>query len=248
MEEDSGVRYTIMSLLSNMIDRIRCSTFRVAQNISRLSPEETLKQRQSLEAHGSFMQWIISYCIEQLHPEAGYQRHVCALKLLLVISKSIVITSSGIVNRTGSRGVEWPFQLVVFSPLLKRQIEDSVMNPFDDIRGLAATMLQFSLENHPSGSSETTVQLLGLIEIAERKMLQGGRADQADGLSRLYSILFQLAPFGTDSFVESKWWSNQYSIADHLVTQLEQAISQARENIAIAIVQFPMHGILSTLR
>ncbi|KAH0562941.1 hypothetical protein GP486_002501 [Trichoglossum hirsutum] len=88
----------------------------------------------------------------------------------------------------------------------------------------------------------------------ERAMHLSGRADHADGVARTYEIIFdmssrcyftitQLGPS-----VKSQHRDPHLLIVNHLMSALEQGLSVARKDLALAVSSSPVHGYLSGIR
>lgn len=76
-------------------------------------------------------------------------------------------------------------------------------------------------------------------------MLRTGRADQADGLARAYSLLFTVAcTSNTESLGPS---SSAFEVFEGLRKQLKETLQVARENLSEAVNGRPVHGIFAAL-
>lgn len=141
------------------------------------------------------------------------------------------------------------------------------MDPFDDVRGMAAGILKdfpslgVSSPNNPMRkgydlvSSETDQrahitmdhQVLSLaLTRAERLMSRTGRADFADGVGRLYDLTYRCCLFNNNdtNVVNSK----RSEVRKALISGLEKDIMIAQENLRMAISTAPLHGRLIALR
>jgi hypothetical protein len=255
LEQDSSVRQDLLALLSDMIDRIKAATFKLRQSIQRVHPstsmsstEKTKMGLQVVADHESFLKWLVEFIPTQLHPEAGYQRHIFALKLLLIIAKSGIDPSVEYQLKYVLSKEQWSISVKIFTKAFQRVISDLMTDPFEDVRGLAASLLQINFESKYILCGTVPARMFTLMDRAESKMLLSGRADHADGLARIYAILFHFASLEDSSLNKKDWRRNKLGIATFLIDKLERSIKVAKQNISLAIVQSPMHGVLLSLR
>ncbi len=146
---------------------------------------------------------------------------------------------------------------------------DLTSDPFDDVRQSAMQLLMLRLcndlclpisEQHASslcGHSSPTSLLLSLgscLERSEMLMLRTGRTEHADGVSRLYEILYEHRNFATTlpSLSAGNELSDRYptafDVVEDLVSKVEVAVATANENRAKAIEQCPLHGYIASIR
>jgi hypothetical protein len=255
IEQDAKIRQDMLALISHMIDRIKAAVFKLNQSTQRLqvtrssaSLDEAQLQQYVVDEHKDFLRWLTHMIPFQLYPEAGYQRHIFALKLLNILVKSEIDPSIEPMPKAQIKGNSLGLSVNVFTTILDRSLRDLLMNPFEDIRSMAATLLAASLRKLSPQFSVVDSGMAMLIERAEVKTLQSGRADHADGLARMYAIIFQYAPLNYTDLTEPNWWHTKLDIIIHLVKILERSIYLANQNIALAVTQFPMHGLLLGIR
>ena len=130
-----------------------------------------------------------------------------------------------------------------------RALLDLTMDPFADVRANAATMLKdfpHDMLDHVFVSSHSSIVREGsVLDRAERMMQRSGRADYADGVGRLYDMLYGSCIFrrsrSTDNLEPSR-------VITHLLGTLESDISMAKQNLAVAVASAPIHGRLIALR
>lgn len=255
VEQDAKVRQDTLALLSHMIDRIKAAVFKLSQNVQRLQADQSITRSEEarisrlvVNEHNLFLRWLPKMATDQLYPEAGYQRQVFALKLLHVLLKADIDSSTEPISKTDFNSEKLDISVNIFTPILDRYLRDLLMNPFEDIRSLAASLLASSFQKSSRHFNVVDSGMATLIERAEVKMLQSGRADQADGLAHMYAIIFRYAPLNCTALTEQNWWYSKLDIISHLVNKLERSIHLARQNIARAIIQFPLHGLLLSIR
>ncbi|KAL8920823.1 MAG: hypothetical protein Q9172_004329 [Xanthocarpia lactea] len=94
----------------------------------------------SLEQHLAFFVWYRDFLLQELSPTASYQRHVVSLKVIeFFVSNEASFSLYG-ENSSASKGKRGnshdPFCHGLLTPLI-----DLVIDPFDDVRELAASIL-----------------------------------------------------------------------------------------------------------
>ena len=128
------------------------------------------------------------------------------------------------------------------------------MDPFDDVRHMAATILKIlppqqhsiHMTNGTSQKSETFhIDLSDILSRAETMMQHTGRADYADGVGRLYDLLFGRCSI---NIAATTWLEGRHAILEHLLSNLEHDIRVARDSLRLAVSAAPLHGRLISLR
>lgn len=220
----------------------------------------------------SFSNWYIGFLVEELQPTASYQRHITALKILETMIP-VEINGSGperlfdpatIVDDEFNANKKQ-----FFGSRCVRLLLDLVMDPFDDVRLVASLILKTIFWSmYPwntdlrvgfaSPSTDPTIYnlhvlprrtystcLLHTMRQAEDMMYLTGRADHADGVGRLYGLLYDSC---RNLGVPMTWSDSGWSIIDHILSALENDIKIALKDIRLAIKTAPLHGKLIALR
>lgn len=257
-DSDAGFRSELFSLIKHLVDRVKAATANLARppakakNTKTKSAEPSADPRKSSElvtAHRGFMQWYVSFLKTELRPTASYQRHVSALRCLSIIARSGVDPQVPGSLRSKSAGpvVSWPFELSVIDKDTTDLLIDLLLDPFDDVRSTAAEILSL-VENTPQQqiTISGTPVLVKVLTQAENMMRLSGRADQADGVAQLYSILFsRCSNLTVDS---GEWWASQCGIVEHLAQSIEQTLQIASVDIGKAVSKHPLHGLFISIR
>jgi hypothetical protein len=245
-ESDAGLRWEILGLFQRLVDRLRAATH--SQERHRLqteNPETHSSIDRLLSRHKHFVQWLIEFLYRQLHPGAGYQKVIFALRMFKMLSNSGLDPRLNDVASPES----WGFSCTIMTPKLIRALLALTMNSFDDVRTAASELLQLRFDESPFSAHDR--YLVDCIEIAEAMMLKSGRADHADGVSQLYSIAFRFASHTNAELLPRKeigWWKEKSRIVLFLIRKLDGALQEVRENRALAISAFPLHGVISSIR
>ncbi|KAL8970987.1 MAG: hypothetical protein Q9197_003508 [Variospora fuerteventurae] len=146
------------------------------------------------------------------------------------------------------------------------------MDPFDDVRELAASILNKSLQTSPeyvtlsphkimserhtlpvSKSDDIGDALLlhdkpfwaRVMHRAVSRMQISGRADHADGFGRLYDIYHGSHGVSSEG---TAWGENPHIVLGNLISDIEQCIASARSNLHLAVGTAPLHGYLIAAR
>ena len=88
-----------------------------------------------------------------------------------------------------------------------------------------------------------TAEIQRALDRAEVLMRLTGRAIYADGVGRLYDLLYER--YAARSVVQSH---TRHSIVEHLLTNLEIDVQVAINNLPLAVSKAPIHGWLIALR
>lgn len=269
-DSDANFRRELLSYIQKLFDRLRGSTATLARQSvkSKITGEERLPfPKEAFDLSGStqssqsqdslmdslrFIVWYLRVLEWDLRLEASYQRRVTAVRALIVVLKSGIdprvprhLLSKGAQGQLG-----WMHGLSVPNPKLIRALLDLVLDPFDDIREASVMALQLCLEASPDKDRKAALaKLPGFINRAEAVMLRTGRADQADGVARAYSLYFSCS---TDVAVNDTGLqsgsTSKLSILTHLNQQLKETLEIAVGNISEAVNGRPVHGTFAAIR
>ncbi|KAI5238409.1 hypothetical protein E4T43_07441 [Aureobasidium subglaciale] len=259
-DADAGFRSELFSLIRHLMERIKSATANLAKPQSKAKASgsgHTSVQSQSksgvgldtVTAHKSFVEWYVSFLKAEMRPTASYQRHVSALRCIMIIAKSgvdprIVISVS---SRSGGSVVSWPFELDVIDGEMTDLLTELLLNAYDDVRSTAAEILNLT-ENVSQSQRKaiSTPVLVNSLAQAQNMMMRSGRADHADGVAHLYSLLFsQCTNLMSD---DERWWASKCQVLECLVHTVEQTIQIANTDIAQAVSRHPLHGLFTSLR
>jgi len=142
----------------------------------------------------------------------------------------------------------WPTDFLVVSAKTRDILLDLLLDPFDDVRATAASILRLSGSalQKPQDIGDDHNDLIPVLDAAKELSKRSGRADQADGVAHLYAILFDQAR--ADTADSRSWFCSRYGIVDHLVSQVENILSLLETDSAKAVTNHPLHGVLSSIR
>ncbi len=237
---------------------------------SRIVIEEALDEESDiLEEHLAFRKWYMVFLLQELRPSSSYQSHITALKVLdFLMEQSIAL------RNTPSRNCKDYFDALnedLPRSLFLRPLTELLLDPFDDVRQSANRIfnLHLSLNSIPrirgkidleadsvdmedkysidNGDEYHKVNLLILSDLskAENRAATTGRADHADGLGRLYNLLFTTSSTLAGS---DRWHQSRCLLVDHVISTLEKEVNVARDDLLFAVSNVPLHGHLIALR
>ena len=214
-----------------------------------------------------FLDWYADFLVSELCPTSSYQRHFTALKMLLFLLQ--LCGSEGFMRLPGTStneiGIEALRQKIPV-PRLLRCVLDLMLDPFDDVRHGAAAILELmpppsllapTLNNSDSSVAakvkindkmapdSTDNRLVNSLYRAEALMRDTGRADHADGVGRIYSLLYKTRPNMANSDI---WYKSRSSVLDHILEHLQHDIMVAQTDLRKAVGEHPLHGYLIALR
>ncbi|RYO81329.1 hypothetical protein DL766_004480 [Monosporascus sp. MC13-8B] len=193
----------------------------------------------ALDQHQRFVCWYMDFLKNELVPTASYQRHITALKAMHFVLKS---TLSRQVEDLQGRDHRDTFT----DSTWLRCVLDLVLDPFDDVREAAASLIMLLAQDKP-GLPETPIaglrrpvveELRAFCRRAEELARKTARADHADGVARSYEVLW-------------RWTADakgQLRIIEIIVSDLEEKLGAAERDLATAVLKAPVHGSFASLR
>ena len=123
---------------------------------------------------------------------------------------------------------------------------DLVVNAYDDVRNYATALLKLfepSATTPSISSTELNTRIQLALDRAESSMRRTGRASYADGVGRLYDLVYE-----RQTIVPGEQTHDRYSIVETLLTNLENDIQIAIKDLPLAVSKAPVHGRLIALR
>ncbi|WEW57008.1 hypothetical protein PRK78_002467 [Emydomyces testavorans] len=258
-DTDPHSRSQLLGLLRRLVIRLRGSsnTTQAAVDNRLEGKSDQPMQKDTVPDAQSFLHWYINFLESDLQPTAPYQKHILALKVLLLLLQSGVDSRIDPVHlsKMGQDQQTWRFNTEVFKPKLFRAIADLLIDPFDDVRETSLMLLRLFphdfLQIHSDASHPTPYsQLLEALSRAETLAADTSRADHSDSVGRLYHLLFDLAPAADDN--EQQTGANQsktkHGIVDDLLMHLERSISCSPQAFYSILHNTPLQGQVMALR
>lgn len=222
-----------------------------------------------LEEHFAFRRWYMMFLLQELRPTATYQSHITALKILDFLTGQIIT-----LRNTRSRShIDYFNALHEYVPrgLFLRTLTELLLDPFDDVRQSANRIFDLCLSTNsfPWTRGETDEKTVLVdrrakyhtdneddnrkanysiffdLKKAEKRAGITGRADHADGLGRLYNLLFTTT---VTLAKPAEWHQSLCLILDHVILTLEKEVDVARIDLPFAVSNMPLHGHLIALR
>ena len=221
-------------------------------------------REQLLRSHIGFRKRYLLFLIHELRPTASYQSHITALKILYPLfegeSARRAALSRGNYEDLNALDETLPRNLC------HRALYDLLLDPFDDVRQWAAWVLELciqrdlaalgfplvgTLRQKPDGVDQKREVIAEgpvidtELYMAEKRAEQTGRADHADGVGRLYGLLYS----ANRKIVEpTKRDHSSFAIVDRLISNTEKEVIIAANNLLHAIGNASLHGHLIALR
>jgi hypothetical protein len=190
-DTDAKFRNEVLSNTKHMVERLRGAIAYLVRELQNLSfkipqsPESAQPRKQDigeisdlLESHEAFIQWYLEFLLGELIPTASYQRHITALKAIMLLLKSGILRQSprSKQHQTSGNETSWPFSIGFFTSGTMRLLLDLLMDSFEDVRINASSVLGLaSEENFEYG------QPINYVEVIDyRSKLSGIRVRQAN--------------------------------------------------------------------
>ena len=266
-ETDANFRKELLNHTQRLLDRIKGSTVahikaetrKNGLELGRMSFTKRLSSGRhvlSITPTGSliepleFLLWYVQFIEWELRPTASYQRRATALRTLSVVLKSGLDprVPHHQLSKSAQGQLRWAHSLPIINQRLIRLLLDLVFDAFDDIRANAASLLKLCLDSLDGAEKDEALRALPrFIRRGEAMMLRTGRADQADGVARAYSLMFSQCLQVSDETKQSDPWSKS-AVFGGLVGQLEETLKVARENLSLAVDRRPVHGLFAALQ
>ncbi|KAL6716949.1 hypothetical protein ACLMJK_004862 [Lecanora helva] len=244
VEVNPKIRNEFISLMRNFCTRLK--------SIVRSHKHENQTSR--IEEHLAFRWWYFDYLSHELRPSASYQKHITALKILHYLLEGEVRVQDSVSKAKSSSLINFKTPQV-YSTL--RALLDLVVDPFDDVREAAGVLLDKQIHNvdmasfpyldrdESFGAYHYRNEILTTLQMAETRAADTGRADHADGVGRLYNILYGASRYED---LDAGWHGKARTILEHIVSRLEEEVSEARKDLLSAVNIASLHSHLIALR
>ncbi|KAH7408541.1 putative death-receptor fusion protein-domain-containing protein [Phaeosphaeria sp. MPI-PUGE-AT-0046c] len=267
-DTDAYFRRDVNGYLQKLFDRLRASTATLVKGSSKASgsgatrlpipnwcsnPGNTISQtgpQDLLYETLSFIVWYIRFLRWEIRSTAAYQRRITALQSLTIVLRSGIDPGVPVshLSKSAQGQLNWAHGVRIASPNLTRVLMDLILDPFDDIRNSAISVLQLCLLAQPPDERDAVLgSIPHLLSRAESMQLRTGRADQADGVARAYSLLYSslsASPRENDTGT----FSTSLEVFLFLKQQLKDTLAYANKNLSDAVNGRPVHGIFAALR
>jgi hypothetical protein len=257
-DSDAYSRGEIMSLTRKFILRLKGGV--VKDEDAAQSSDSSGKQSLGLSRSDSETQKCLEAYLEFLQKDlcvtASYARHISALKALNLLLVSGLDPRAGIPPVKSEIQTHWKSHVEVFNARLLRLLVDLLLDPFEEVRHTALSIINtFPRDVLFSASSEGVSEqaaagmcLTDALTRAENMASRTSRADHADTVARLYHVLFCAALPPTSSKEVNDWWTTKYSVVDKIITNLEERLSSPKGLFNSSLREVPLHGYISGLR
>ncbi|CAK7265364.1 hypothetical protein SEPCBS119000_001474 [Sporothrix epigloea] len=189
-----------------------------------------------LKKHEEFLTWYLSFLRTELAPTASYQRHFTALKATSWLLRQRRDVSGGVSDASDVVLVKRHFENMAWF----RCVLDLVMDPFDDVRETATSLLMLAPPELIAAPENPLYEALSeFSSLADQRASQTARQDHADGAARCKGLL-------------SSWaapdLSAQKTILFQVLDNLETKILEAESDLGTAAVQSPVHGEFASIK
>jgi len=253
---DAKVRNEVLGHTKNLIKRAK-NVITVAQRSlvahqsaevgdrpppkKKFGPEVALKDaseaRDVLDRHEAFLNWYMSFLRSELLPTTSYQRHITAIKAALLLLK--VGKHAGDTDDTVDKDIA---QEISSDDIWVRLLLDLLLDPFDDVRDGAATILTLLPLGAAGSDTFTFSRLLDVLRAfcvrASNLADRTGRADHGDGAARSQGLL-------------CSWISKpdmQIALLTEILERVEFKITKAEDDLGHAAIESPVHADFAAIR
>ena len=273
VEANPKVRNEFIALMKKMYTKLdsaihiitrdnQISSNVVSTNYSKsCSQDSVLDEREdsgtttTLEEHLAFRTWYMHLLVCELRPTSSYQSHITVLKILHPFLEGDLRVRANVarLNSQHDKVLGEDFR----RESLLRPLLDLLFDPFDDVREAADSLIQRHFSSYRSPVLPKVVKeqssvigndknkILTALQRAESKAAETGRADHADGVGRLYNILYGLSGPSIDTHI---WHDDAAAIFEHLISKTEDDVELAQQDLLRAVSIAQLHGHLIALR
>lgn len=294
-DTDAKFRNDVLSNTKHMVERLRGATaflyrevegftwlsnIKLTKKSSKPQPSESeMKAVQDLkENHEKFLAWFLDFLLDELIPTSSYQRHITSLKSIqLLLRTGILGQESGAPPQktTGSDTI-WPFSIKFFNPKALRLLLDLLLDPFEDVRSTATSILKLAPSSAFSSRPRTVTNQNEPVNltIEEFETLEDQEIAAASSESRITEDVLSmdiLAGFvkraneaskrtGRADYADGVAHSYEllYSLLPSndgrlalfrsLLDDLESKILLAESDIGTAVLEAPVHSTFASLK
>ena len=270
---DSKFRNDLLNITKQVVNRLRGGVVAWTRATSLSRHSETDLAPPEMDPSEEFLRWYINFLTTELQPSSRYQTHIMALKAL------VLLLQSGLDGRVppcklmkaARIDLRWPKHIAVFSPALNRTLLDLLMDPFEDVRTEAATLLQMNSDRElqhvdaatsrltssssnsstPDHSKDMSVmhsQEITFRSRAYQKMRLSCRADHCDGFAHGYELEFVCIGSSSSDSQCTQDRSQEFMLFEDLVRKLELHVKATQQDLVRAADDSPLHGYLTALR
>lgn len=254
-ESDPCTRGEILSMVRGLIVRLKGGILADIENP--VEPRTTLSKKQPIVfirddvETRSCLNNYLNFLAADLRTTASYHRHIMALKTIYLLVESGLDERyiGAMSSKPEHRQIRWRFHMEIFGPALQRLLIDLLMDPYDEVRGIALSLLKLfpkAVLLHAAGANRERPELIIAVAKAEILASNTSRADHADTVARLYQLVFYTAdakaPKGTD------WWNTKLGVVELILKKLEDKLSSAEGLFNSSLRDAPLHGYLCALR
>lgn len=254
-ESDPCTRGEILSMVRGLIVRLKGGILADIENP--VEPRTTLSKKQPIVfirddvETRSCLENYLNFLAADLRTTASYHRHIMALKTVYLLVESglderYIGTMS---SKPEHRQNRWRFHLEIFGPVLQRLLVDLLMDPYDEVRGMALNLLKLfprPVLLHSAGPNRNKPELIIAVAKAEMLASNTSRADHADTVARLYQLIFYTADAKTPKGID--WWNTRLGVVELILKKLEDKLSSAEGLFNSSLRDAPLHGYLCALR
>ncbi|KAG8531423.1 uncharacterized protein KY384_003052 [Bacidia gigantensis] len=254
-ETDPKPRNEFIALMKKCCTRFRnVSMIRGSTTCSEPLPQDKITHPKP-ERESSLEDWYIEFIIKELRPTGTYHAHITALNVLRGYLEHYSVLDGPIASFCRLHTTFQDCRALLNT--LTRVLLDLICNPFDDVREVAALLMEMLVTSElkcrepfhnsdPSlpyiGSTSSMVDsVLRAIPKARSLFLSTGRACHADGLARLLCLAFGARTSSCPPY--DRCWMYQMLEAD-----LDQDVQIAGADLLQAVQSAPLHGNIIAMR
>jgi hypothetical protein len=224
----------MLACLRGLLDRLRAATYAAARDQYRLE-HGAADYLQDAEA---FLRFLLDVALQHIHPAAPHRLQINALTALkLFVSTSLAsdcaLRATAPLPINAQKPLAWPFQLAIATRPTTDALLRCLLSTFSDVKQAAMDLL-LSFPT-PLCGLETDEDWDRAILTPMRRLQANTRESEAQSAVMLAQLYFQRCESKRSGFL------------DQTVQSLEERVTLAERDLAMASEDAPLHGTLATL-
>lgn len=244
VESDPGFRNQFYGFTRQLVFRIRGSSYAMAReakkNRERGNDQVAEGLEKNIEINREFCSWLVNYLEESIRPGSPYQYIFTGILLITLL------VQSGLDENVSSKYYEkqhipFPFHVSIYNSNIVRLLIDNIANNYEDIRFGVVKILKMAPLPIPYASSYDDIEAISNNVL---ELISGMRGREGDAGARGAELVFQL--YG--AFPSNDKVGKDIEFFEKLLSNLEQHVQYAKDDLSVAVREHPIHGYYSALR
>lgn len=246
VESDPGFRNQFYGFMRQLVFRVRGSSYAMARESRKLKERGDSKKAEVLDEKintiKNFCEWFVGYLEDCVRPGSPYQYLFTGILMITLLAQS------GLDERVSSKyhekqHIPFPFHVSIYNHKMVRLLVDNISNNYEDIRSGAAKILKMAPLPVPQIASYEDIELISSKVYQTISGMRGREGDAGARGAELVFHLYNALPAENGANI-----NKSMEFLEQLITNLEQHVEYAKNDLSVAVRQHPIHGYYSALR